>query len=145
MPRLTDEERSIAAGSRGAGAAMAMRIVAETARLMGADRLVPIESAHIDGALYHGDSGTLFAERLVAGGAKTSVRATLNVGAIDLTGCSRNRLPPHEYEMAKRMMTAYRELGCEQTWTCAPYQAGHRPRIGTHVAWGESNAVVFCN
>jgi predicted aconitase len=145
MPRLTDEERSIAAGSRGAGAAMAMRIVAETARLMGAERLLAIESAHIDGALYHGDSGTLFAEKLVAGGARVSVRATLNVGAIDLMGCSRNRLPPHEHTMASRMMDAYRQLGCEPTWTCAPYQAGHRPRLGSHVAWGESNAVAFCN
>jgi len=142
---LTADERAIAGGARGEGAAMAMRIVAETARLMGADRLLPIESAHIDGALYHGDSGTLFAERLVAGGARVSVRATLNVGAIDLTGCSRNRLPPHEHEMATRMMHAYRQLGCEPTWTCAPYQAGHRPRFGSHVAWGESNAVAFCN
>jgi predicted aconitase len=142
---LTSEERAIAGGERGDGAAMAMRIVAETARLMGAPRLIPIESAHIDGALYHGDSGTLFAERLVAGGAKTSVRATLNVGAIDLTGCSRNRLPAHELEMARRMMTAYRSLGCEPTWTCAPYQAGHRPKAGAQVAWGESNAVAFCN
>ncbi len=124
---------------------MAMRIVAETARLMGAGRLIPIESAHIDGALYHGDSGTLFAERLVAGGATTAVRATLNVGAIDLTGCSLNRLPAHELEMARRMMTAYQKLGCEPTWTCAPYQAGHRPAFGSQVASGESNAVVFCN
>lgn len=124
---------------------MAMRIVAETARLMGAGQLIPIESAHIDGALYHGDSGTLFAEKLVAGGARVGVRATLNVGAIDLTGCSRNRLPHHEREMASRMMAAYRALGCEPTWTCAPYQAGHRPRLGSQVAWGESNAVVFCN
>ncbi len=38
---------------------MAMRIVADTAHLMGATRLLPIASAHIDGALYHGDSGTL--------------------------------------------------------------------------------------
>ena len=103
---LTADERAIASGASGEGAAMAMRIVAETARLMGAGRLIPIESAHIDGALYHGDSGTLFAERLVAGGAKTSVRATLNVGAIDLTGCSRNRLPPHEREMAQRVRAA---------------------------------------
>lgn len=124
---------------------MAMRIVAETARLMGADSLIPIESAHIDGALYHGDSGTLFAEKLVAGGARTAVRATLNVGAIDLTGCSRNHLPAHEHAMATRMMDAYRALGCEPTWTCAPYQAGHRPRRGSQVAWGESNAVAFCN
>ena len=144
-PMLTAEEREIAGGGRGEGAAMAMRIVAETARLMGAERLLPIESAHIDGALYHGDSGTLFAEKLVSGGARVSVRATLNVGAIDLTGCSRNRLPDHERAMAVRMMEAYRQLGCEPTWTCAPYQAGHRPRLGSQVAWGESNAVAFCN
>ncbi|TGV96479.1 aconitase X, partial [Mesorhizobium sp. M2E.F.Ca.ET.154.01.1.1] len=31
------------------------------------------------------------------------------------------------------------------SWTCAPYQAGHRPAQGSDVAWGESNAVVFCN
>jgi len=145
LVQLTREERAIAGGERGDGAAMAMRIVAETARLMGAQSLIPIESAHIDGALYHGDSGTLFAERLVAGGARTAVRATLNVGAIDLTGCSRNRLPPHQLDMAGRMMTAYKSLGCEPTWTCAPYQAGHRPRLGSQVAWGESNAVAFCN
>jgi predicted aconitase len=143
--QLTSDERSIAAGANGEGAAMAMRIVAEAARLMGAGELIAIQSAHIDGALYHGDSGTLFAEKLVAGGAQTSVRATLNVGAIDLTGCSRNRLLPHEHQMATRMMNAYRTLGCEPTWTCAPYQAGHRPKAGTQVAWGESNAVAFCN
>ena len=146
MPvELSPDERATAAGAAGDGAAMAMRIVAEAARLMRAPNLIPIESAHIDGALYHGDSGTLFAEKLVEGGARTAVRATLNVGAIDLTGCSRNRLAAHERDMAMRMMTAYRLLGCEQTWTCAPYQAGHRPAFGSQVAWGESNAVAFCN
>ena len=145
MVALTEEERAIAGGRDGAGAAMAMRIVADSARLLGAPRLIPVASAHIDGALYHGDSGTLFAERLVEGGARVAVRATLNVGALDLTGCSRDRLPEHERGMARRMMDAYRALGCEPSWTCAPYQAGHRPTLGTDVAWGESNAVVFCN
>lgn len=140
---LTEDERAVAAGSD--GAAMAMRIVAEAARLMGAPKLIPIASAHIDGALYHGDSGTLFAERLVEGGARVAVRATLNVGALDLTGCAKVRLEEPARGMARRMMEAYRKLGCEQSWTCAPYQAGHRPALGTDVAWGESNAVVFCN
>jgi predicted aconitase len=124
---------------------MAMRIVADSAALLGAPRLIPIASAHIDGALYHGDSGTLFAERLVDGGAQVAVRATLNVGALDLMGCARIRLAEPARGMARRMMEAYRKLGCEQSWTCAPYQAGHRPAFGTDVAWGESNAVVFCN
>jgi len=142
---LSAEERAIAHGAQGAGAAMAMRIVAEAARLMGAPRLIPVASAHIDGALYHGDSGTLFAERLVAGAAKVAVRATLNVGSLGPAGCAAIRLPPHERDMAGRMMRAYEAMGCEPSWTCAPYQAGHRPAQGTDVAWGESNAVVFCN
>jgi len=141
--QLTGEERAVAAGSDGAG--MAMRIVAEAARLMGATRLIPVASAHIDGALYHGDSGTLFAEALVAGGARVAVRSTLNVGALDLMGCSRVRLEEPARSMARRLMDAYLALGCEASWTCAPYQAGHRPARGTDVAWGESNAVVFCN
>jgi len=140
---LSPEEQAIAAGHD--GAAMAMRILAESARLLGAPRLIPIASAHIDGALYHGDSGTLFAERLVDGGARVAVRSTLNVGALDLMGCSRIRLEEPARGMARRMMEAYRKLGCEQSWTCAPYQAGHRPAKGSDVAWGESNAVVFCN
>ncbi|WP_127520306.1 aconitase X catalytic domain-containing protein [Mesorhizobium sp. Z1-4] len=142
---LKDEEREIAAGARGEGAAMAMRIVTDAAKLLGADRLIPIKSAHIDGALFHGDSGTLFAEKLVAGGAKVAVRATLNVGALDLTGCAQIRLGEPQRGMARRMMDAYTAMGCEASWTCAPYQAGHRPEFGTDVAWGESNAVVFCN
>jgi predicted aconitase len=142
---LAADEQAIAGGRDGQGAAMAMRIVAESAKLLGAPRLIPIASAHIDGALYHGDSGTLFAEALVDGGAKVSVRATLNVGALDLMGCSRVRLEEPMRSMARRMMEAYHKLGCEQSWTCAPYQAGHRPAFGTDVAWGESNAVVFCN
>ena len=63
---------------------MAMRIVADSARLLGASKLVRIASAHIDGCLYHGDSGTYFAERLVGEGGKVAVPTTLNVGALDL-------------------------------------------------------------
>ncbi|WP_332685022.1 aconitase X catalytic domain-containing protein [Bosea sp. (in: a-proteobacteria)] len=145
MTELSADERAIAGGGRGEGAAMAMRIVAEAARLMGAPRLIPVASAHIDGALYHGDSGTLFAEKLVEGGAKVAVRATLNVGALTPHGCIATRLPTAQHAMAARMMRAYEAMGCEPSWTCAPYQAGHRPKQGSDVAWGESNAVVFCN
>jgi hypothetical protein len=135
IPQLTSEQAAIAAGAQGEGRAMAMRIVAQTARLMQAPRLIPIRSAHIDGALYHGDSGTLFAERLVAGGARVSVRATLNVGALDLTGCSKNRLPPHEREMARRMrpseqqITAMRDLQRQHHELARKYRAEHHDEI----------------
>jgi predicted aconitase len=145
MVQLSLDEREIAEGRSGAARAMAMRIVADAARMLGAARLVPIASAHIDGCLYHGDSGTLFAVRLVEGGGVVAVPTTLNVGALDLLHAGRVRLAPERAVMARRMMDAYLALGCQPTWTCAPYQAGHRPKLGQHVAWGESNAVAFCN
>lgn len=143
--RLSGEEEELARGGAGEAAAMALRIVAETGRVFGAERLIPITSAHIDGCLYHGDSGVDFAERLVAGGGRVRVPATLNVGALDLLKPARVRAEPHRREMALRLMRAYEALGCRPTWTCAPYQAGHRPAKGAHVAWGESNAVAFAN
>ena len=109
MTALTDKESAIAAGAHpdfGPGAAMAMRIVAQSARLLGAPRLIPIASAHIDGCLYHGDSGTLFAERLVADGARVRVTATLNVGALDLIRARNVRLGGRERAMALRLMRA---------------------------------------
>lgn len=142
---FSDDETATAAGRDGEGAAVALRLVAETGKLLGADRLVPVASAHIDGCLYHGDSGTEFAEFLVAKGARVTVPATLNVGALDLLRPGNVRLAGGRREMALRLMRAYEALGCRATWTCAPYQAGHRPALGSDVAWGESNAVAFCN
>jgi len=42
-------------------------------------------------------------------------------------------------------MDAYVAMGCAPTWTCAPYQLPDRPARGEHVAWAESNAIVFAN
>ena len=142
---LSRDDEAMLAGRDGPAAAMALRIVADTARMLGAQRLIDIASAHIDGCLYHGDSGTLFAERLLTDGARVRVPTTLNVGALDLVHPGRERLDAAQAAMARRLMAAYVGLGCRESWTCAPYQAGHRPQLGQDVAWGESNAVVFCN
>ncbi|MEZ4586417.1 MAG: aconitase X catalytic domain-containing protein [Gemmatimonadales bacterium] len=142
---LTPEERHLAADPARPDLALALRLLAEMAELLGARRLIPIASAHIDGALYHGDGGVEFAERLSLGGGAVAVPTTLNVGILDPFHPHRGRLDPHRREMGRRMVAAYEAMGCRPTWTCAPYQAGHRPAAGTDVAWGESNAVVFCN
>jgi predicted aconitase len=42
-------------------------------------------------------------------------------------------------------MRLYETMGCRPTWTCAPYQLPGRPKLGEHVAWAESNAIVFIN
>lgn len=137
------EAELLAAG--GPAVQLAMGIVVRMGEILGARELVEIASSHIDGCLYHGDGGVEFGERLVELGGAVTVPTTLNVGALDLLHPSRVRSRGHRREMALRQMRAYQALGCAPTWTCAPYQAGHRPALGEHVAWGESNAVCFAN
>lgn len=143
--RLREDDRAALGGDSGPAVACAMRIVVQVAEMLGAAELISVHSAHIDGCLYHGDSGVLFAEHLANSGGRVRVPSSLNVGALDLLHTGVTRLDVHSALMARRMASAYVLMGCRQTWTCAPYQAGHRPKLGEDVAWGESNAVAFCN
>jgi predicted aconitase len=122
-----------------------MRIVVEMAKVVGADRLIDITTAHVDGCLYHGIAGLEFAERLLASDARVRVPTTLNVGYLDLLHPERYRGDVATAANARRQMDAYVEMGCRPSWTCAPYQLAERPGLGEHVAWAESNAIVFCN
>jgi predicted aconitase len=142
---LTESDRALLRGERGEAAALAMRIVVEMAGVSAAERLIDVASAHVDGCLYHGIAGLEFAERLVAGGARVAVPTTLNVGALDLLHPDRYRGDAETAANARRQMDAYVAMGCRPTWTCAPYQLPERPAFGQHVAWAESNAIVFCN
>jgi len=132
-------------GANGAATATAMRIISEMGRIQGAEKLIPISSAHIDGCLYHGASGVEFAELLVSQQGRVTVPSSLNVGALDLHSPEKIKLDEHERDLARRLMNAYVALGCIPTWTCAPYQAGYRPQAGENIAWAESNAIVFAN
>jgi predicted aconitase len=143
--RLRDSDRALLAGAEGPAGQVAMRIVVEMARVAGAAELLDVTSAHIDGCLYHGRAGLDFAERLLRDGAAVRVPTTLNVASLDLLHPDRFRGDPTTAKAARRLMDAYVAMGCRQTWTCAPYQLPERPGFGEHVAWAESNAIVFAN
>ena len=132
-------------GEAGAAAAFAMQILTAFSRAVGAEALLDISQAHIDGCLYHGQANLDFVERLVASGGRVRVPTTLNVGAIDLIHPELIRLTSPAQAPGRRLMKAHEELGCEPSFTCAPYQTRSRPSFGDQIAWGESNAIVFAN
>ena len=141
---LTADEEAMLGGRDGDGVALAMRVIVGQARISDAPRLVEITSAHVDSCLYHGQVSLDFAHRLVDLGARVRVPTTLNVGSTDLVHPELVR--DHELAAAGReLMAAYVDLGCTPTFTCAPYQLPNRPALGEHVAWAESNAIVFAN
>ncbi|WP_175759760.1 aconitase X [Burkholderia ambifaria] len=145
MLQLSERDDAMLRGAFGDGAARAMRIVTRTAEVMSAPHLIDITSAHIDGCLYHGRTSLDFVDYFVDTGARVAVPTTLNVGSLDL-------IHPELYHGdrtierdARRLMEAHLQLGCESSFTCAPYQLKNRPRLGEQIAWAESNAIVFAN
>lgn len=122
-----------------------MRLVVRAAEVLGATRLIPIVSAHVDSCLYHGEATIDFVDRLVDGGASVGVPTTLNVGALDLLHPELWHGSDEHAARGRLLMERYQQLGCRPTFTCAPYQLSVRPALGDQVAWAESNAIVFCN
>jgi predicted aconitase len=82
---LTDAEKTILGGAASTvGERMALEVVTEAARMLGADRLIEIHSSHLDGCLYHGVSGAWYCETLAESGTRIKVPANSNVGALNL-------------------------------------------------------------
>ncbi len=146
MPlHLTAEDQQLLDGGSGPGAQMAMRIVVRLAEALEAEQLLTISGANVDSCLYHGPSTLAFAERLLALGASVKVPTTLNVSSLDLLHPDLFTGDPKEAEQSRLLTECYKGLGGQPTWTCAPYQLNERPGFGQHVAWAESNAIVFAN
>ncbi|MCP9233957.1 aconitase X [Mesorhizobium sp. LMG 17147] len=142
---LTTGDQSMLHGEQGSAAAAAMKILVAFAKAVGARKLLNIAGAHIDGCLYHGQASLDFVERLIEGGGRVRVPTTLNVGSFDLIHPGLVKMPMSQEAPARRLMMAHLDLGCQATFTCAPYQTRFRPRFGEQIAWGESNAIVFAN
>jgi predicted aconitase len=122
-----------------------MTLLVRVAEITDADHFIDITSAHIDSCLWHGQAGLDFARRLADHGARVRVPTTLNVSSLDLLHPGLFRGDARTARSAKDLMDTYVAMGCRPTWTCAPYQLPVRPALGEHIAWAESNAIVFAN
>lgn len=132
-------------GEYGRACAFAMRLLEHFGAAMGAERFIDIAGAHIDGCLYHGQVSLDFVDKLVELGGKVRVPTTLNVGTLDLLHPELFQGSQMLRQAGRRLMEAHVKLGCQPSFTCAPYQLAKRPGFGEQIAWGESNAIVFAN
>jgi predicted aconitase len=143
--KLTDEEKRILDGKQGAPNKMAMEMLVALGKIYGADKMIPVKSAHCAGLSLksHGIAGAEWAEDLARTGARVCVPTTMNVVGVD-----RSRdlgLPADWTKNQLRIEDAYECMGCHGTSTCVPYYNGFVPRFGESIAWAESSAVVFTN
>ncbi|WP_232823932.1 DUF126 domain-containing protein [Salinicola sp. CPA57] len=110
---LSPADRRCLAGDAGPAAQVAMRIVVRLARLQGAVELLDVTRVHIDGCLYTGAAGLVFAERLVEWGGHVCVptavetRLDTTVPSVETTGDSLAA----STEATERLIELCRKLG----------------------------------
>lgn len=142
---LTDEEMAMQAGHFGPAARIAMRVLSRVAPFYGAERLLEVTRAHIDGCIYAGDTGLAFIEHLAELGGRVRVPSTLNVMSMDRERWREIGQDERYAARARRFGQAYVRMGARPTFTCAPYQTDAAPVFGELIAWSESNAVCYAN
>lgn len=144
---LTRVEEDMLMGRQGRGPQLAMEIIVKLGELYGADDLIPVSQAHIDGCLYAavGEAGLLFAEKLDQLGAKVAIPTSLNATSCDVDNWREHGVDPAFAEKSSQLEKHYLNMGALPTWTCAPYHFGLVPRFGEQIAWAESNAIVYAN
>jgi len=123
-----------------------LKLLVSLGDLYGAERLIPIRSAHVAGASYKliGDPGLEFLEDFAAN-ARVVVPTTVNPLGTDLQQWRELGVPEAFAEKQARVARAYEAMGARPVYSCTPYLLGVRPGRGEHVAWAESNAVCFAN
>lgn len=142
-----DQTRAQLEGAQGKAMQLAARLVVRAAEIMGAERLIPISFAHLDACFYTGRAHVDFVRFLTENGATLAVETWTNNGVVSLADPTlRPRSEdPQMVEGAAELMHLYERLGTRPTWTCAPYQLPGGPKLGDHIAVGESNAVSYYN
>lgn len=143
--QLSERDRAMLDGTHGKAAQVAMQIVLRMAEIQGADELLDITQAHIDGCIYTGPASLRFADQLVQWGAKVSVPTTLNSISVDQRRWRELGVDPTLGEPASALGDAYMAMGAQLSFTCAPYLLDTAPAAGEQIVWAESNAVVYAN
>jgi predicted aconitase len=141
---LTKSEEKILAGSKGEVYASAYRVLSAIGQATEAEKLVPIEWAHISGVNYNtiGDAGVDFLEE-VSNGVRFRVKTTINPMGYDRS--KPNTLSQNFLSKQMQIVESYKKMGATQSFSCTPYEIFRIPKKGTSVSFAESSAAVFSN
>ena len=143
---LTREEESALKGKHGEIMQMAYRILVATGEATDAEKLVPIEWAHLSGVNYNtiGDAGEEFLSG-ISKDARVKVKTTLNPMGFDNDNVMNYGLDENFISKQLSIKKSYETMGVIPSFSCIPYEIFEIPKSGSQVAFAESNAAIHAN
>ena len=144
---LTPEEEASLNGEHGETLETAYRILVATGEATNAERLVPIQWAHLSGVNYNtiGDAGEEFLREL-SKDAHVKEKTTVNPMGFDYDHISEFKHIDDEFVRKQASIRdSYIKMGGDPTFSCTPYDIFDLPEKNTQVSFAESNAAIFAN
>ncbi len=143
---LTRDEESALKGEQGEITQMAYRILIATGEATDADKLIPIEWAHLSGVNYNtiGDAGEEFLSS-ISKDARVKIKTTLNPMGFDIDNVSNYNLDENFVSKQLSIKNSYEAIGVTTSFSCIPYEIFDMPKKNTQVAFAESNAAIHAN
>jgi predicted aconitase len=144
--KLTKEEEAALDGKQGETLALAYRVLIAMGEATEADKLIPIEWAHLSGVNYNtiGDAGEEFLSHL-SKDAKFKVKTTINPMGFDFDTVTKYDIDDQFIRKQESIKKSYEKMGALPSFSCIPYEIFDIPKKGTHVSFAESNAAIYAN
>lgn len=146
--RLTPEEEGMLAGKEGEAARWAMEFLVQEGSYWNAEDTAPVFSVHLGSNVIHvgyRDWAVRLVERLVGQRARLRVPTTTSPVSVDEDTWREIGMEEEAFEKQSQWNALLVRLGVVPINTTSPYLLGNVPRLGDHIAWGESNEEVFAN
>ncbi len=143
---LTKDEEAALDGKHDETLALAYRILVAIGKATGADKLIPVEWAHLSGVNYNtiGDAGEEFLSHL-SKDAKFKIKTTVNPMGFDSDSVSKFGLDEEFITKQQSIRQSYERMGAIPSFSCIPYEIFELPKKGTQVSFAESNAAIYAN
>ena len=144
--QLTEEEQGMLAGEHGEAVREALAYQLEVGRFWGAERFVPITNAHMMGDIeVMGDAGLRYMEQACSRQTRCSVPITTNARCMDFNHVEHLGQHAEEAVKERKIIGSLRKMDVCTADTCINYQTIYQPRLGEHVAWGDTGTVIYAN
>ena len=144
--QLTRDEELALKGEQGEILQMAYRILVATGEATDAEKLIPINWAHLSGVNYNtiGDAGEEFLSSIQKE-ARVKIKTTLNPMGFDIDNVQNYGLDENFISKQLSIRNSYETMGVIPSFSCIPYEIFDIPENGTQVAFAESNAAIHAN
>lgn len=134
------------AGEFGHAKQKAIRFQVEVGNFFRAERFVPITNAHVMADIeVMGDGGLQALREMSRDHAVCVVPTSSNARCMHFDDIAALPVDSEELVKEKEIVHSLRDMRVATTDTCINYQTVYQPKLGEHLAWGDTGTVIYAN